>query len=160
MHCEAMVGFRDRGSLVFDYGNGLRREALLGGGSPGHSNTRASSQNTSGRSSARERGPFRWVALSGDPADIAATDRAVLDEFPGNEQMARRIELASERVSFQGLPARICWLGYGERATRSEIQRDGASWRSRRADRHRTRPPRLGFGCFALRYPFYTSTDS
>jgi urocanate hydratase len=60
-------------------------------------------------------GPFRWVALSGDPADIAATDRAVLDLFPDNRALARWIEMASERVHFQGLPARICWLGYGER---------------------------------------------
>jgi urocanate hydratase len=113
-HCAAMVGFLDRGSEVFDYGNSLRAEALLGGferafAYPGFVPAYIRPQFCEGR------GPFRWVALSGDPADIAATDRAVLDEFPDDEGLARWIGHASEKIAFQGLPARICWLGYGER---------------------------------------------
>jgi urocanate hydratase len=113
-HCAAMVGYMDRGSEVFDYGNSLRAEARLGGferafAYPGFVPAYIRPQFCSGR------GPFRWVALSGDPADIAATDRAVLDEFPDDESLARWIQKASEQIAFQGLPARICWLGYGER---------------------------------------------
>jgi urocanate hydratase len=113
-HCAAMVGYLDRGSEVFDYGNSLRAEALLGGferafAYPGFVPAYIRPLFCEGR------GPFRWVALSGDPADIAATDRAVLDEFPDDEPLARWIHHASERIAFQGLPARICWLGYGER---------------------------------------------
>jgi len=113
-HCAAMVGYLDRGSEVFDYGNSLRAEARLGGferafAYPGFVPAYIRPQFCSGR------GPFRWVALSGDPADIAATDRAVLDEFPHDESLARWIQKASEQIAFQGLPARICWLGYGER---------------------------------------------
>jgi urocanate hydratase len=113
-HCEAMVGFLDRGVEVFDYGNSLRREAELGGfdrafAYPGFLPAYIRPLFCEGK------GPFRWAALSGDPADIGATDRAVLREFPENEALARWIRLASDRVAFQGLPARICWLGYGER---------------------------------------------
>jgi urocanate hydratase len=113
-HCEAMVGFLDRGAEVFDYGNSLRAEAQLGGfdrafAYPGFLPAYIRPLFCAGT------GPFRWVALSGDPADIAATDRAVLAEFPDDEGLARWIRLAGERVAFQGLPARICWLGYGER---------------------------------------------
>lgn len=113
-HCQAMVGYMDQGAEVFDYGNSLRREAQLGGYDrafdyPGFLPAYIRPQFCEGR------GPFRWVALSGDPADIAATDRAVLEEFPGDESLARWIRLAGERVAFQGLPSRICWLGYGER---------------------------------------------
>jgi urocanate hydratase len=113
-HCEAMVGFLDRGAEVFDYGNSLRREAELGGfdrafAYPGFLPAYIRPLFCEGK------GPFRWAALSGDPADIGATDRAVLREFPENEALARWIRLASDRVAFQGLPARICWLGYGER---------------------------------------------
>jgi urocanate hydratase len=113
-HCAAMVGYLDRGSEVFDYGNSLRAEARLGGferafAYPGFVPAYIRPQFCVGR------GPFRWVALSGDPADIAATDRAVLDEFPDDEGLARWINKASEQIAFQGLPARICWLGYGER---------------------------------------------
>jgi urocanate hydratase len=113
-HCAAMVGFMDAGAEVFDYGNSLRREAQLGGYErafdyPGFLPAYIRPQFCEGR------GPFRWVALSGDPRDIAATDQAVLDEFPGDESLARWIRLAGERVAFQGLPSRICWLGYGER---------------------------------------------
>lgn len=114
MHCQAMVGFLDKGSEVFDYGNSLRTEAKLGGFErafdyPGFLPAYIRPLFCEGK------GPFRWVALSGDPADIAATDRAVLEEFPDNEHLHRWIQMAGERVAFQGLPARICWLGYGER---------------------------------------------
>ena len=114
LHCQAMVGFLDKGSEVFDYGNSLRAEAQLGGFErafdyPGFLPAYIRPLFCEGK------GPFRWVALSGDPADIAATDRAVLEEFPDNPHLRRWIELAGERVAFQGLPARICWLGYGER---------------------------------------------
>jgi urocanate hydratase len=114
-HCAAMVGFKDRGAEVFDYGNSLRAEARLGGFErafdyPGFVPAYIRPQFCEGR------GPFRWAALSGDPADIAATDRAVLDEFEGDEALARWIKAAGEKIAFQGLPARICWLGYGERA--------------------------------------------
>jgi len=113
-HCAAMVGFMDAGAEVFDYGNSLRREAELGGFNrafdyPGFLPAYIRPQFCEGR------GPFRWVALSGDPKDIAATDKAVLEEFPEDESLARWIRLAQERVAFQGLPARICWVGYGER---------------------------------------------
>lgn len=113
-HCQAMVGFMDAGAEVFDYGNSLRAEAKLGGFDrafdyPGFLPAYIRPLFCEGL------GPFRWVALSGDPADIEATDRAVLEEFPENESLARWIRLAGERVAFQGLPARICWLGYGER---------------------------------------------
>ena len=110
-HVEAMVGFLDAGAEVFDYGNSIRGEAQLAGYDRAHSRSRASCPPISGRSSARGSGPFRWAALSGDPADIAATDRAVLELFPDNEPLHRWIRLAGERVAFQGLPARICWLG-------------------------------------------------
>ena len=114
IHCEAMVGFLDRGAEVFDYGNSLRTEAELGGfdrafAYPGFTPAYIRPLFCEGK------GPFRWVALSGDPADIAATDRAVLEEFPDDEGLARWIRMASERVAFQGLPSRICWLGYGQR---------------------------------------------
>ena len=113
-HVEAMVGFLDAGAEVFDYGNSLRAEAVLGGCErafdyPGFLPAYIRPLFCEGK------GPFRWVALSGDPADIAATDRAVLEEFPEDEGLKRWITLAGERVAFQGLPARICWLGYGER---------------------------------------------
>jgi urocanate hydratase len=113
-HVEAMVGFLDAGAEVFDYGNSIRGEAKLGGyerafAFPGFVPAYIRPLFCEGR------GPFRWAALSGDPADIAATDRAILDLFPENEPLARWIRLAGERVAFQGLPARICWLGYGER---------------------------------------------
>ena len=123
-HCAAMVGFLDGGAEVFDYGNSLRAEAELGGfdrafAYPGFLPAYIRPLFCEGK------GPFRWVALSGDPADIAATDRAVLEEFPDDEGLARWIHLAGERVAFQGLPARICWLGYGERPPRRALQRAG-----------------------------------
>ncbi len=113
-HVEAMVGYFDGGAEVFDYGNSLRAEAKLGGYErafdyPGFLPAYIRPLFCEGR------GPFRWVALSGAADDIAATDRAVLEEFPDDEGLARWIRLARDRVAFQGLPARICWLGYGER---------------------------------------------
>ena len=99
---------------MFDYGNSIRAEAKTGGCErafdfPGFVPAYIRPMFCEGR------GPFRWAALSGDPRDIAATDQAVLDEFPDNESLGRWIRMAGERVHFQGLPARICWLGYGER---------------------------------------------
>ncbi|GAA3427256.1 urocanate hydratase [Streptosporangium nondiastaticum] len=113
-HVEAMVGFQDAGAEVFDYGNSIRGEAKLGGFErafdfPGFVPAYIRPLFCEGK------GPFRWAALSGDPADIARTDRAILDLFPDNEPLARWIRMAEEKVHFQGLPARICWLGYGER---------------------------------------------
>jgi urocanate hydratase len=113
-HVEAMVGFMDKGAEVFDYGNSIRDEARKGGFSrafsfPGFIPAYIRPLFCEGK------GPFRWVALSGDPRDIHRTDKAVLDLFPENDHLRRWITMAQERVAFQGLPARICWLGYGER---------------------------------------------
>jgi urocanate hydratase len=113
-HVEAMVGFQDSGAEVFDYGNSIRAEARLGGCErafefPGFVPAYIRPLFCEGK------GPFRWAALSGDPRDIAVTDRAVLDLFPENESLARWLRMAGEKVHFEGLPARICWLGYGER---------------------------------------------
>ncbi|WP_433499934.1 urocanate hydratase [Sphaerimonospora sp. CA-214678] len=113
-HVEAMVGFLDAGAEVFDYGNSIRDEARLGGfdrafAFPGFVPAYIRPLFCEGK------GPFRWAALSGDPGDIHATDRAVKELFPDNDHLHRWIDAASERVAFQGLPARICWLGYGER---------------------------------------------
>jgi len=113
-HVAAMVGFLDAGAEVFDYGNSIRDEARLGGFArafafPGFVPAYIRPLFAEGK------GPFRWAALSGDPADIRATDEAVLSLFPDNEHLGKWIRAAQERVEFQGLPARICWLGYGER---------------------------------------------
>jgi urocanate hydratase len=114
-HCEAMVGLQRAGSVVFDYGNNLRGMAQDAGFSdafayPGFVPAYIRPLFCEGK------GPFRWVALSGDPADIHATDRVILDLFGEEEPHLRRwIEMASEQVAFQGLPSRICWLGYGQR---------------------------------------------
>src|SRR5215472_4351227 len=113
-HVEAMVGFLDAGAEVFDYGNSIRGEAEQAGYArafafPGFVPAYIRPLFCQGK------GPFRWAALSGDPEDIAVTDRTILDLFPGNEGLARWIRMAGEKVHFQGLPARICWLGYGER---------------------------------------------
>ncbi len=111
---EAMVGFQNAGSEVFDYGNNIRTEAKTAGfenafAFPGFVPAYIRPLFEQGK------GPFRWAALSGDPADIAATDKAILELFPENKSLAKWIKMAGERVHFQGLPARICWLGYGER---------------------------------------------
>jgi urocanate hydratase len=113
-HVRAMVEFQDKGAEVFDYGNSIRDEARKGGYDrafefPGFVPAYIRPLFCEGK------GPFRWAALSGDPADIAATDRAILELFPENERLRKWITMAGERVHFQGLPARICWLGYGER---------------------------------------------
>src|SRR5215211_3238970 len=113
-HCAAMVGMQERGAEVFDYGNSLRAEAKLGGfekafSYPGFVPAYIRPLFCEGK------GPFRWAALSGDPEDIAATDDAILDLFPEDERLGRWIQQAREKVRFQGLPARICWLGAGER---------------------------------------------
>ncbi|HEX3508006.1 MAG TPA: urocanate hydratase [Candidatus Dormibacteraeota bacterium] len=126
---DAMADMMDRGAEVFDYGNSLRAEAKLGGSTrafdyPGFVPAYIRPLFCEGK------GPFRWVALSGDPEDIAATDRAMVEEFSDNEPLVRWIKAAGERVAFQGLPARICWLGYGERARAglrfNELVRSGA----------------------------------
>jgi urocanate hydratase len=115
-HVDAMVGFGERGAVVFDYGNNLRAGAEIGGlprerayAYPGFVPAFIRPMFCEGK------GPFRWVALSGDPEDIAKTDRAVAELFPDHERLTRWLDLAEERVAYQGLPARICWLGYGER---------------------------------------------
>ena len=113
-HVEAMVGFMDAGAEVFDYGNSIRDEARLGGFErafdfPGFVPAYIRPLFCEGK------GPFRWAALSGDPRDIRATDDAILDLFPDNDHLHRWIRAAQDKVAFQGLPARICWLGYGER---------------------------------------------
>ncbi len=113
-HVEAMVGFQDAGAAVFDYGNSIRREAELGGCArafdfPGFVPAYIRPLFAEGR------GPFRWVALSGDPDDIARTDRAVAELFPHDAALSRWLEKAGRTVHFEGLPARICWLGYKER---------------------------------------------
>ncbi|HET7522932.1 MAG TPA: urocanate hydratase, partial [Acidimicrobiales bacterium] len=114
-HVTAMVTCLDSGAEVFDYGNSLRAEARIAGVErafdyPGFVPAYIRPLFCEGK------GPFRWAALSGDPADIGATDQAVLQEFPDNDALARWIRLASDKVAYQGLPARICWLGLGERA--------------------------------------------
>ena len=114
-HVEAMLALQKSGSVVFDYGNNIRRMAADRGVArafeiPGFVPEYIRPLFCEGR------GPFRWAALSGDPSDIAATDDLVLDMFPANESLHRWIRLARQRVRFQGLPARICWLGFGERA--------------------------------------------
>jgi urocanate hydratase len=114
-HVRAMLAFQRAGAIVFDYGNNLRAQAQEAGVAdafdyPGFVPAFIRPQFCEGR------GPFRWAALSGDPADIARTDRAVLELFPDDAGLRRWIEMAEARVPFQGLPARICWLGYGERS--------------------------------------------
>jgi urocanate hydratase len=116
-HVEAILGFRDGGAIAFDYGNNLRAGAELGGlarerayAYPGFVPAFVRPLFCEGK------GPFRWAALSGDPEDIATTDRAVAELFPHDERLQRWLRMAAERVAFQGLPARICWLGYGDRA--------------------------------------------
>ena len=118
-HVEAMVGFQDGGAEVFDYGNALRGEAQAGGYAhafayPGFVPAYIRPLFCEGK------GPFRWAALSGDPEDIYATDEAVLELFPDDDKLNRWMRQAQDKVAFQGLPARICWLGYGERQLAGE----------------------------------------
>ena len=115
VHVRAMIDLQARGAVTFDYGNNIRGQALKAGVAnaldfPGFVPEFIRPLFCEGR------GPFRWVALSGDPADIAVTDDLVLEMFPENESLNRWIRMAREKIHFQGLPARICWLGYGERA--------------------------------------------
>ncbi len=119
-HVKAMLEFKRKGSVVFDYGNNIRGEAYANGVSdafeiPGFVHEFIRPLFCEGR------GPFRWVALSGDPEDIYATDEAVMKTFPENKSLVRWIQKARAHVKFQGLPARICWLGYGERAKMGKI---------------------------------------
>ena len=114
-HVRAMLAFRTAGAVTFDYGNNIRAQAQAAGVAnafdfPGFVPAFVRPLFCEGK------GPFRWAALSGDPADILATDRAILELFPSDEPLRRWIEMAEARVPFQGLPARICWLGYGERS--------------------------------------------
>jgi urocanate hydratase len=114
-HVRALLELQQRGAVAFDYGNNIRAQAVEAGvadafGIPGFVPEYIRPQFCEGR------GPFRWAALSGEPDDIYRTDQAVLDAFPGDESLTRWIRLARDKVQFQGLPARICWLGYGERA--------------------------------------------
>ena len=145
-HVKAMVEFQDAGAEVFDYGNSIRDEARQGGYDrafefPGFVPAYIRPLFCEGK------GPFRWAALSGDPRDIAATDKAVLELFPDNDRLHKWIRGAQERIAFQGLPARICWLGYGERDKAglkfNEMVRTGEL---SAPDRHRSRPPRQRLG--------------
>lgn len=122
-HCAAMIKFMKAGSVVFDYGNNLRGQAKTGGlknafDYPGFVPEYIRPLFCEGK------GPFRWAALSGDPNDIHVTDKLILEHFGYNKQLTRWIKLAAERVPFQGLPARICWLGYGERAKFGDMIND------------------------------------
>jgi urocanate hydratase len=114
-HVETMLAWKEKGSVVFDYGNNIRQRALDYGVKnafdyPGFVPAYIRPLFCEGK------GPFRWVALSGDPEDIYATDKAMLELFPEDDHLKRWLTMAREQVEFQGLPARICWLGYGERA--------------------------------------------
>ena len=128
-HVEAWLGFQKAGAICFEYGNNIRTQAKKAGVEkafdiPGFVEAYVRPLFCEGK------GPFRWVALSGDPNDIAVTDRTILELFPDDERLRRWISLASEKVAFQGLPARICWLGYGERARAglafNDLVRDGS----------------------------------
>ncbi len=149
-HVRAMLEMQARGAVTFDYGNNIRGQALKAGVSnaldfPGFVPAYIRPLFCEGR------GPFRWAALSGDPADIAITDDLVLEMFPHDETLSRWIRLARERIRFQGLPARICWLGYGERAAFglriNELVRRGET---QGPDRHGPRPPGLRLRRLAL----------
>jgi urocanate hydratase len=122
-HVKAMIELQKRGAVTFDYGNNIRGEALANGlknafDSPGFVPEYIRPLFCEGK------GPFRWAALSGDPEDIYRTDRAVIETFPDNKPLIRWIEKAQKQIAFQGLPARICWLGYGERAKMGKIFND------------------------------------
>ena len=138
-HVAAMLALRGRGAVVFDYGNNLRAQAVRGGTAdafeiPGFVPEYIRPLFCEGK------GPFRWAALSGDPDDIRVTDDVVLELFPNDEPLWRWITLARERVAFQGLPARICWLGMGERAAFGLRLNELVRARHHQgADRHRAR---------------------
>ena len=114
MSCSPMLLMQKRGAITFDYGNNLRAFAKEGGEAnafdfPGFTPAFIRPLFCEGK------GPFRWVALSGDPEDIYTTDRALIEAFPGNKDLIHWLKMAKEKIAFQGLPARICWLGLGER---------------------------------------------
>ena len=143
VHCRAILEMREKGAVAFDYGNNLRGQALKRGV--------ANAFDYPGFTPAfirplfcRGEGPFRWVALSGDPHDIQVTDQALIEAFPYKERMVRWLRLAGERVEHMGLPARICWLGYGERDKAGKIFNDLVKEGKVKAPhRHRPRPPGL-----------------
>ena len=123
VHVEAMLALQKKGAVTFDYGNNIRAQAKKAGVTnafdiPGFVREYIRPLFCEGR------GPFRWVALSGDPQDIARTDKLALELFPEDQTLARWMKLARERIQFQGLPARICWLGYGERAEFGEAMNE------------------------------------
>ena len=123
VHVQAMVDLQKAGANVFDYGNNIRGEAKAGGFADAFA-FQGFVPLYIRPLFCRGNGPFRWAALSGDPADIARTDRAVLETFPDNEMVTRWIRMAAEKVHFQGLPCRICWLEYGERAKMGQVFND------------------------------------
>jgi urocanate hydratase len=145
-HVEAMLAFQKAGAEVFDYGNNLRQRAYDYGvvdafNFPGFVPAYIRPLFCEGK------GPFRWVALSGDPEDIYATDEAIKALFPEDEHLHRWLDLAKAKVPFQGLPSRICWLGYGERAQAGlGFQQPGGGRSGLSADRDRARPPRRRIG--------------
>ena len=145
-HLRAMLAFQRAGSVVFDYGNNIRAQAKEAGvadafGIPGFVPAFIRPLFCEGK------GPFRWAALSGEPSDILKTDAALMELFPEDASLQRWLRLAEERVPFQGLPARICWLGYGERAQGgTPHQRNGSLRGTGSADRDRARPPRRRLG--------------
>ena len=149
-HVEGMLRLQKMGAVTFDYGNNIRTFAFQRGVKnaydfPGFVPEYIRPLFCEGR------GPFRWVALSGDPSDIAVTDDLVLELFPDNRILRRWIDLARKRIKFQGLPARICWLGYGERAQfGARDERPGKERQAQSSNRDRPRPPRLRIGCVAI----------
>ncbi len=147
-HIEAMLAFQERGAEVFDYGNNLRQRAYEGGVEnafdfPGFVPAYIRPLFCEGK------GPFRWVALSGDPEDIYRTDEAIMEMFPEDEHLHRWLKMAKEQVPFQGLPSRICWLGYGERVQAglmfNNMVGEGIC---QSPDRDRARPPGFRLGGF------------
>ena len=144
-HVQAILEMQRRGAIAFDYGNNLRTQAKLAGVAdafsyPGFVPAFIRDSFCEGR------GPFRWVALSGDPADIAKTDPAILKLFPEDKRLQEWLRFASKEIAFQGLPARICWLGYRERDSGTALQPDGARRGTLRAHRHRQRSSRCRIG--------------
>ena len=124
IHCQAMLDFQKKGSIVFDYGNNLRGQAKSKAGIKEAFNIPGFVPEYIRPLFCRGKGPFRWVALSGDPNDIYKTDKKVLELFPNDEMLSRWINMAQEKIQFQGLPARICWLGYRERNIFAEAIND------------------------------------
>ena len=124
IHCKAMLDFQKKGSIVFDYGNNLRGQAKSKAGIREAFNIPGFVPEYIRPLFCRGKGPFRWVALSGDPNDIYKTDRKVLELFPKDKMLSRWINMAQEKIQFQGLPARICWLGYRERNIFAEAIND------------------------------------